>query len=166
MAILRNDKMIIDMLLDSAEAFSKALPKEGRLLGLDVGDTTIGLALSDVRRSIASPLFTIERKKFTKDMEQLKAAVEKNAISGMVIGQPMNMDGSKGPRLQSTMTFVSNLQKYFTLPMVMWDERLSTFAVERVMLEADLSRQKRNERVDKLAASYMLQGLLDRMKQL
>jgi len=149
------------MLIDSSVEFTRLLPPHARLLGLDVGKTTIGLALSDVMRSIASPLETIDRKKFDKDMERLKAVIASHAIGGLVIGYPVNMDGSHGPRTQSTRTFVSTMKKHVTLPMLLWDERLSTMAVERAMLEADLSRQRRAQLVDKLAASYMLQGFLD-----
>jgi putative Holliday junction resolvase len=141
--------------------FPGLLPKEGRLLGLDVGDKTIGLALSDGLRHIASPLLIINRSKFKKDMEQLAEVIKKHAVAGLVIGDPVNMDGTLGPRAQSTRSFVANLQKHFDLPMLLWDERFSTMAVERTMLDADLSRQRRKQLVDKLAASYMLQGLLD-----
>ncbi len=149
------------MLIENQEEFTRNIPRDARLLGLDVGETTIGLALSDVRRSIATPLSTIERSKFSKDMEKLKTIVETHKIAGMVIGYPINMDGSNGPRTQSTRTFVSNLGKNFSLPMLLWDERLSTMAVERMMIDADMSRKRRAELVDKLAASYMLQGYLD-----
>lgn len=150
------------MLIESPLEFTAALPKAGRLLGLDVGETTIGLALSDAGRMIASPLSTIERTKFTKDMETLKKAIDQHAVCGLVIGYPVNMDGSLGPRTQSTRTFVSNISKHTSLPMLLWDERMSTMAVERMMVdEADMSRKRRSELVDKLAASYMLQGFLD-----
>lgn len=130
-------------------------------MGLDVGETTIGLALSDLRRSIATPHLTIERKKFSKDIEQLKEVVEKNKVVGLVVGNPINMDGSEGRRTQSIRTFISNISKVFDLPILLWDERMSTQAVERMMLEADMSRKRRAELVDKLAASYILQGYLD-----
>lgn len=152
------------MLIDSAADFAAALPARSRLLGLDVGDTTIGLALSDTSRLIATPHTTIERKKFSKDMDALKAIIAGQGVGGLVIGLPVNMDGSAGPRAQSTRTFVSNLAKHIGLPLLLWDERLSTMAVERMMVEeADLSRKRRAELVDKLAASYMLQGFLDSM---
>lgn len=154
------------MLIDSAAEFARALPAQSRLLGLDVGETTIGLALSDAGRMIASPLETIERSKFTKDMEKLKKAIDTHKVGGLVIGYPINMDGSMGPRTQSTRTFASNVAKQVTLPMFLWDERLSTMAVERTMLDADLSRARRAQLVDKLAASYLLQGFLDSMKKL
>ena len=152
------------MLLKTPAEFSTALPTKARLLGLDVGETTIGLALSDDSRMVASPLETIERSKFSKDLEKLTRLINIHKIAGLVIGHPVNMDGSLGPRSQSTYTFVLNLEKTITLPMLLWDERLSTMAVERMMLEADLSRARREQLVDKLAASYMLQGFLDNIR--
>ena len=149
------------MLVPSASEFAALLPPEARLLGLDVGEKTIGLALSDARRTIASPLSTIERSKFSKDIEALKKIIADHAVGGLVIGYPVNMDGSLGPRTQSIRTFAAHLQKPIDLPMLLWDERMSTMVVERVMLDADLSRQRRQQLVDKLAASYMLQGFLD-----
>ncbi len=153
------------MLIDSTAEFLGLLPAHSRLLCLDVGGKTIGLALSDGMRSIASPLETIDRKKFTKDMEHLQGVIQKHAIGGLVIGYPVNMDGSHGPRTQSVRTFVSTMSKHITLPMLLWDERMTTMAVERVMLEADLSRARRAQLVDKLAASYMLQGFLDSVRR-
>jgi putative Holliday junction resolvase len=153
------------MILWQAAEFFKLLPPSGRVLGLDVGQTTIGLALSDGSRLIASPLLTIERGKFRKDIGTLMKITGEYNVTGLVIGYPVNMDGSSGRRAQSTRTFAGNLEKHMTLPMLLWDERLSTMAVERAMLEADLSRARRAELVDKLAASYMLQGLLDNMRQ-
>ena len=152
------------MLIDLPTDFLRLLPPNGRLLCLDVGEKTIGLALSDGSRTIASPLETIERKKFQKDMEHLQRVVQKHAIAGLVIGYPVNMDGSLGPRTQSVRTFVSTMSKHIDLPMVLWDERMSTMAVERMMVQADLSRERRSQLVDKLAASYMLQGFLDSVK--
>lgn len=150
------------MLIATAKEFAAALPQNARLLCLDVGEKTIGLALSDTRRSVASPYETISRGKFSKDAEKLKKIIETEGVGGLVIGYPVNMDGSLGPRTQSTRTFVSNLGKIIDLPMFLWDERMSTMAVTRVMEdEADLSRARRAELVDKLAASYMLQGFLD-----
>jgi len=149
------------MLIKNQAEFTKILSAEARILGLDVGETTIGLALSDLRRSIATPHLTIERKKFSKDMAQLKDVIEKNKVAGLVVGNPINMDGSEGRRTQSIRTFISNISKVFDLPILLWDERMSTQAVERMMLEADMSRKRRAELVDKLAASYILQGYLD-----
>lgn len=152
------------MLIETPAEFAAAVPHGQRLLGLDVGETTIGLALSDGSRTIASPYETIERTKFARDMEKLEKIIASHAVGGLVIGYPVNMDGSLGPRTQSTRTFAANLGKKISLPMLLWDERMSTMAVERVMLDADLSRERRSQLVDKLAASYMLQGFLDRLK--
>ena len=153
------------VILQEISHFLSALPPSGRLLGLDVGATTIGLALCDASRLIASPHSTILRSKFSKDLAQLQAIIEKQQVVGLVIGQPVNMDGSHGPRVQSTRTFAANLAKHVALPMLLWDERLSTQAVTRMMEdEADLSRQRRDALVDKLAASYLLQGCLDRLR--
>jgi putative Holliday junction resolvase len=155
------------MIFNHSNNFTALLPPSGRLLGLDVGEKTIGLALSDGLRMIASPHMTITRSKFSKDLAQLKAITHEHQIVGLVIGNPINMDGTSGQRVQSTQTFISNLKKHIALPMLLWDERLTTMAVNRMMeKEADLSRKRRDELVDKLAASYMLQGCLDRMKGL
>jgi putative Holliday junction resolvase len=153
------------MLIENQEEFTRNLPKEARILGLDVGETTIGLALSDISRIIATPFSTIERVKFTKDIEKLKNVINTQNVGGLVIGYPINMDGSQGPRAQSTRTFVANISRHIALPMLLWDERLSTMAVERMMVGADMSRKRRLELVDKLAASYMLQGYLDKVRR-
>jgi putative Holliday junction resolvase len=142
-----------------------ALPPTGKLLGLDLGTKTIGVAISDGMRYSASPLETIKRTKFTQDAERLIALIAQNAAVGIVLGLPLNMDGSEGPRVQSTRAFARSLApKIAPLPIVFWDERLSTSAVTRMMIEADLRRDKRAEVVDKLAASYILQGALDRLR--
>jgi len=143
-----------------------ALPASARLLGLDLGTKTIGLALSDVGRSIASPLETIQRTKFRADAQALLTVVGKYAVSGLVIGLPLNMDGTEGPRAQSTRAFLRNLAPLADLPIVLWDERMSTLAVTRTLLEADASRAKRAAVVDKMAAAYILQGALDRLAYL
>ena len=148
------------------EDFVTLLPPQGRLLGLDVGKKTIGLALSDASRLIASPLFTIERSSFKKDMAQLAAFIKEHAATGLVVGYPVNMDGSEGPRTQSTRGFIRELKKHTPLPVLLWDERMTTMVVERVMLDADMSRSRRAELVDKLAASYILQGVLDRIQNI
>ena len=150
-----------NMLIKNQDEFTATLKTDERLLGLDVGETTIGIAMSDGGRMIATPLLTIDRKKFSKDIAELKAIIEKHKIGGLIIGHPLNMDGSEGRRTQSIRTFASNIAKHFDLPMLLWDERMSTMAVERMMLAADLSRKRRAELVDKLAASYILQGYLD-----
>jgi putative Holliday junction resolvase len=141
------------------------LAPEARLLGLDVGTKTIGLALSDVTRSIATPYETIRRTKFTSDAKILVDIVDKMEVGGLIIGLPINLDGSEGPRAQSTRAFARNLAKYIELPMAFWDERLSTAAVERHLIEADASRKRRAEVVDRMAAAYILQGALDRLKR-
>lgn len=141
-----------------------ALPASARLIGLDLGTKTIGLALSDLGRRIATPLETIKRKKFSLDVAELLAICEKQKVVAMIIGLPLNMDGSEGPRAQATRAFVRNLVPLTTLPITYWDERLSTTAVTRTLLEADTSRAKRAEAVDKMAASFILQGALDRMQ--
>ena len=144
-------------------AFLAALPAAGALIGLDLGTKTIGLALSDPGRRIATPLFTIQRTKFTADAKQLLEAAAEHAVSGLVLGLPLNMDGSEGPRAQATRAFARNLGRLTALPILFWDERLSTAAVTRTLLDADTSRKRRGEVVDKMAAAYILQGALDRM---
>lgn len=136
-----------------------------RLLGLDLGDKTIGLALSDVSLTIASPLETLARVKFGKDLEKLRAIAAKHGIGGLVLGLPLNMDGSSGPRVQATRAFAANAAKLWDMPLAFWDERLSTAAVTRMMIEGDISRARRAELVDKLAAAYILQGALDYLKR-
>lgn len=136
----------------------------GPLLGLDPGTKTLGLAISDRTRLIATPLQTIRRKKFTPDAAELLNIYDTNEAVGLIIGLPMNMNGTAGPRVQSVKDFANNLLKIRDLPILFWDERLSTMAVTRGMLEADMSRKKRAENVDKLAAGYILQGVLDRLR--
>ena len=142
-----------------------ALPASGKLLGLDLGTKTIGVAISDGMRYSATPLETIKRTKFTGDAERLKVLIAENAAVGIVLGLPLNMDGSEGPRAQSTRAFARNLAQRIAIPIVFWDERLSTSAVTRTLIEADVRRDKRAEVVDKLAASYILQGALERLRR-
>ena len=142
------------------------LAPEARLLGLDVGSKTIGMALSDVTRSIATPYHTVRRTKFTEDVKAIEAAIEEHDIGAVVIGLPLNLDGSEGPRAQSTRAFARNLAARIAVPIVFWDERLSTAAVERHLIEADASRKRRAEVIDRMAAAYILQGALDRLKRL
>ncbi|MCA0434388.1 MAG: Holliday junction resolvase RuvX [Proteobacteria bacterium] len=149
---------------ETAQAAVSALQPQERLLGLDLGTKTIGLATSDLTRQIATPRETILRKKFTLDAQALIAFAQKENIGLLVLGLPLNMNGSEGPRAQATRAFARNLAKLTPLPLIYWDERLSTAAVERTMLEADLSRAKRSENVDKLAAAYILQSLLDALR--
>lgn len=134
-----------------------------RLLGLDLGSKTIGVALSDVLRTVATPMEIIRRSKFTKDAERLMAIIAEQNVGGIILGFPLNMDGSEGPRCQSTRQFVRNLSAKISLPVALWDERLSTAAVTRTLLEADTSRRRRKEVIDKLAAAYILQGALDKL---
>jgi putative Holliday junction resolvase len=143
-----------------------ALPAHARLLGLDLGTKTIGLALSDVERRIASPLETIQRVKFGADSAALMKIARTYGVAALVIGLPLNMDGSEGPRAQSTRAFARNLGPLADLPIVFWDERLSTLAVTRTLLDADASRARRAAVVDKMAAAYILQGALDRLDRL
>jgi putative Holliday junction resolvase len=142
------------------------LQPHARLLGLDLGSKTIGLALSDVQRRIASPLETIQRVKFGLDAAALLKICEKHQIAGLVIGLPLNMDGTEGPRVQSTRAFIRSLAPLTPLPIVLQDERLSTLAVTRTLLEADASRAKRAAVVDKMAAAYILQSALDRLERM
>lgn len=148
-------------------AFAALLPAQGRLVGFDFGDTTIGIALSDATRLIASPHSTITRRKWADDAAALQAVLGEHAVVGIVIGYPMNMDGTPGPRAQATRAFARNVQALLAapLPMLLWDERLSTAAVTRMMIdEMDINRKRRGELVDKLAASYILQGVLDGLR--
>lgn len=144
-------------------AFADALPERGALAGLDFGDKTIGVAVSDSYRQVASPLLTIRRVKFTVDAAELLNLLSARGIVGMLVGLPLNMDGSEGPRVQATRAFARNLSRLTNLPIGFWDERLSTVAAERALLEADTSRKRRSEVIDHVAAGYILQGALDRL---
>jgi putative Holliday junction resolvase len=152
--------------LIAIEDLPPKLAVEARLLGLDVGTKTIGMALSDVTRSIATPFDTIRRTKFTADAKTIAEMIERNQVGAVVIGLPLNLDGSEGPRAQSTRAFARNLAPHIAVPMVFWDERLSTAAVERHLIEADASRKRRAEVVDRMAAAYILQGALDRLRRI
>ncbi len=152
------------MIAATAEEFATALPRHGALIGLDLGDKTIGLAVSDTMRSIASPLETIRRKKFGQDAARLLEVTGARDICGIVLGLPMNMDGSEGARCQSTRAFARNLERLTDLPITFWDERLSTVAAERALLEDDTSRRRRGEVIDHVAAGFILQGALDRLR--
>ena len=149
------------MIVVDTATLRAALPRNQRLLGLDLGEKTIGLALSDPGLSVASPISTIKRTKFTADANALlKLAVERG-VGGLVIGLPLNMDGSEGPRCQSVRQFAANLLKLKDFPILFWDERLSTMAVERAMIAHDVTRAKRDKVVDQAAAAFILQGALD-----
>jgi putative holliday junction resolvase len=145
--------------------FAAALADGGKLAGLDVGTKTIGLAVCDAGWHFAGPCETIRRTKFTKDIEQLRAFIEREHVVGLVIGLPLSMDGSDSPRTQSVRAFARNLGP-LELPLLLWDERWSTQAVERAMIEADVSRAKRAEKVDALAAAHILQGAIDALANL
>ena len=151
------------MICETPEDFLAAIPTMGALAGLDLGTVTIGVAVSDVMRSVATPLEAIKRKKFGGDAAKLRELTTHRLVTGLVLGLPMNMDGSEGPRCQATRAFARNLEKLTPLPITFWDERLSTVAAERALLEADTSRKRRAEVIDHVAAGYILQGMLDRM---
>ena len=154
------------MIFDDIEEFTAALPPHRAIMGLDLGTKTIGVALSDSLLSVASPFSTIRRVKFGQDAAQLLKIIEARQVSGIILGLPRNMDGSEGPRCQSTRAFARNLTGRTDLPIGYWDERLSTVAAEKALLEADASRKRRSEVIDNIAASYILQGVLDRLSHM
>ncbi|MBL6932363.1 MAG: Holliday junction resolvase RuvX [Rhodospirillales bacterium] len=144
------------------DRISQSLKTGDRLMGLDLGTKTIGLALSDVTLTIASPLETIKRVKFTPDVQKLEALIDEYEVAGLVLGLPVSMDGTEGPRCQSTRQFANNLLERRDIALAFWDERLSTAAVQRILIsEMDMTRKRRAEVVDKAAAAYILQGALD-----
>ena len=152
------------MAITVIELIKGTLAPEQRLLGLDVGAKTVGLALSDVSLTVATPLETVRRGKFAEDAGRLRAIIAAEGVGGLIIGLPVEMDGTVGPRCQSVRQFAENLLEHVDLPMAFWDERLSTKAVERVLIEeADMTRKRRAEVIDKMAAAYILQGALDVM---
>jgi putative Holliday junction resolvase len=153
------------VITSSAADFAAALPQVGKLAGLDVGTRTIGLAMCDAGWHFAGPAETIRRTKFTKDLEALRGWTERERIVGLVVGLPLSMDGSDSPRTQSVRAFARNLAP-LALPVLLWDERWSTQAVERAMVDADVSRAKRAEKVDALAAAHILQGAIDALVNL
>ena len=146
------------------DAFAAALPAEGALMGVDSGTKTLGLAVSDATRLIASPLETLTRSKLAEDLSRLFSAYDHRRCAGVVIGLPLNLDGTSGPSAQRAKAFASNLRKARDLPVLLWDERWSTSAVQRQMIDADVSRKTRAEIVDAQAASFLLQGALDRLR--
>ena len=149
------------MIVTDPSELQAALNKGERLFGLDLGEKTIGIALSDVMLTVATPLETIARRKFSIDADTLIALIEKHGVGGLVVGLPLNMNASEGPAAQSARAFVRNFLAKHDLPVLLWDERLSTAAVTRTLIEADVSRAKRKDVVDKMAASFILQGVLD-----
>ena len=154
------------MIVEDFDQFAADLPPTGALIGLDLGDKTIGVAASDGLRSVASPVETIRRKKFTPDAERMLALASARGAVGIILGLPRNMDGSEGPRCQSTRAFARSLTRLTDLPIAYWDERLSTVAAERALLEADASRKHRAEVIDNIAAAIILQGVLDRLSHM
>ena len=154
------------MIFDDIDGFAGALAPMQAVAGLDLGERTIGVAVSDTFLSVATPLETIRRKKFGLDAEKLLAIVGARNIGGLILGLPRNMDGTEGPRCQSTRAFARNLARLTDLPITFWDERLSTVAAEKALLEADTTRKRRAEVIDHVAASYILQGALDRLRHI
>ena len=153
------------MVIQELAEFAAIIKKHDRLLGLDLGTKTIGVAISDVMRMVASPVETMEKGKFSKDVVKLKALIAKEEVGGIVLGLPREMDGTDGKRSQSTRAFASNLSREIDLPILLWDERLSTVAVERTLIgEADMTRKRRAEVVDRAAAAYILQGVLEALE--
>ncbi|HEX8840222.1 MAG TPA: Holliday junction resolvase RuvX [Sphingomicrobium sp.] len=153
------------MITTDTSAYAEALPSGGKLAGLDVGTKTVGVAICDAEWRFAGPLETIRRTKFTQDLAGLRTIVEREHLLGLVVGLPLNMDGSDSPRTQSVRAFARNLAP-LDLPILLWDERWSTQAVQRAMIDADVSRAKRAERVDALAAAHILQGAIDALANL
>jgi putative holliday junction resolvase len=148
------------------EVFAAALPFSGAVFGLDVGTKTVGVATSDITRTVATAIKTIRRSKFSVDVAELFALAKDRTVAGFVVGLPINLNGTEGPRAQSCRAFARNLAALTPLPVTLWDERMSTMAAERALLEADASRKRRAEVIDAVAAAYILQGALDRMKML
>ena len=148
------------------EELKAALPPRARLLGLDLGEKTIGIALSDTLLTVATPMQTLKRGKFSADAARIEMLIAEQGVGGLVVGLPLNMDGSDGPSAQSARAFARNFAARSPLPILLWDERLSTAAVTRALLEADASRRRRGAVVDKMAAAYILQGALERMRRM
>ena len=152
------------MIYEDVSEFANELQSNNSLIGLDLGTKTIGVAVSDTILSVATPIKTIKRKKFSTDADQLLEIISIKNCCGVVVGLPKNMDGSEGPRAQSTRAFARNFSAKTQLPITFWDERLSTVAAEKALLEADTTRKRRAEVIDQVAAAYILQGFLDRLK--
>ena len=161
---MANMKATLGKTWDEIAAFAGQIGSTGRLIGIDAGTKTLGLALSDVTRTIASPLVVLHRKRFKEDAAELLRLAEEHGVSGFVLGLPTNLDGTTGPRVQATRAFAKNLNALTPLPILLWDERLSTAEAERTLIAADASRKRRAAVIDKLAATIILQGALDRMR--
>ena len=154
--------MIVDFMVE----FCEIIPTRGALMGLDLGSKTIGIAVSDTDQTVATGIKTIKRTKFQQDLKKLKCIIEHREIQGIILGLPKNMSGSEGPRCQSTRAFAKNMLIAIAIPITFWDERLSTVVAERSLIEANASRRQRAEVIDFVAASFILQGVLDRLKAL
>ena len=151
------------MVYDAIEEFLENIGVEGALMGLDLGEKTIGVAVSDTRQTVATGIKTIKRTKFQQDLKILTQVIVGRDIKGVILGLPRNMNGSEGPKCQSTRAFAKNISLRIPLPITFWDERLSTVAAERSLIEANASRRRRAEVIDYVAASFILQGVLDRV---
>jgi putative Holliday junction resolvase len=159
-----NRKATLGETFGDIAAFAGRIGRTGRLIGIDAGTKTLGLALSDVTRTIASPLVVLHRKRFKEDAAELLRLAEEHGVCGLVLGLPTNLDGTTGPRVQATRALARNLNALTPLPILLWDERLSTAEAERTLIAADASRKRRAAVIDKLAATIILQGALDRMR--
>ncbi len=159
-----SDDQISGRITGDIHQFAETLERDGRLMGLDLGTKTIGLALSDPQRQIATPLDTLRRTKFKADAAKLVSLIAAHDVIGLVLGLPTNMDGSEGPRVQATRAFAQNISRLIDVGILLWDERLTTAAAERALLEADASRKRRAAVVDKVAATLILQGALERLR--
>ena len=152
------------LIVKNIEDFLKVLEPSGPLMGLDLGTKTIGVAASDLTRTIATPLCTITRKKFSDDLKEILSINSSYSFKGIILGLPINMNGTEGPRCQSTRAFAKKLSPTMKLPLCLWDERLSTVAAEKILIASDVSRKSRPKVIDKVAACYILQGFLDRLR--
>ena len=149
------------MMINDSKQFREIIPLKNSIIGLDLGKKRIGVAVSDINQKVASPYLVIENKKFVEIVSIIQNIIVERNICAIIIGDPINMDGSIGPKSQSSKTFMNNLSKIVNIPILLWDERLSTVYAEKTLLEADLSRKKRKKIIDKIAASVILQGFLD-----
>tara|TARA_A100001011_G_scaffold382082_1_gene451352 strand:+ start:358 stop:831 length:474 start_codon:yes stop_codon:yes gene_type:complete len=155
-----------NLITQSAEKFEEYIDKNGPLIGFDLGTKTIGVAVSDISRTIATPITIIKRKKFLEDLEKIKDLEKQYPFVGIILGLPLNMNGTEGPRCQSTRSFAKKLSQITNHPICLWDERLSTIAAEKSLISSDISRKSRSQIIDKIAACYILQGFLNRLKNL
>ncbi|MFL2802384.1 MAG: Holliday junction resolvase RuvX [Paracoccaceae bacterium] len=155
-----------NLITQNAEKFEEYIDKNGPLIGFDLGTKTIGVAVSDISRTIATPITIIKRKKFLEDLEKIKDLEKQYPFVGIILGLPLNMNGTEGPRCQSTRSFAKKLSQITNHHICLWDERLSTIAAEKSLISSDISRKSRSQIIDKIAACYILQGFLNRLKNL